>query len=399
MNHEHMSEAHQGHVHYKQIEDQYNIDVYPKRDITIVRGAGAILFDDAGKAYIDCAAGIGVASVGHANAAVAQAVAEQARTLITCPSIFYNDKRAALLEKLVKLAGGRITQAFLCNSGTEAVEGALKFARHATGKTRIVSAMRGYHGRTMGALSATHKKEYREPFQPLPGGFSYVPFNKLDKLEAAIDDDTAAVLLEPVQGEGGIRPGDAEYFQAVRALCDRTGTLLIVDEIQTGFCRTGEVFASRHFELEADVMCVAKAMAGGVPMGAVLASERIGSLRGLHGSTFGGNPLSCAAALATIDYMETHDLAGRARELGTYLLAQMRQRNWPKVREVRGLGLMVGIELKERVQPILVELMERGILALPAGPTVLRLLPPLVIERAELDTVLKALDSLLGGSE
>ena len=396
MSNNQLNETADGHEHYKQLEDQYNVDVYPKRDITIVRGAGAQLFDDSGKAYIDCAAGIGVASVGHANAAVAKAVAGQAQTLITCPGIFYNDKRAALLEKLVTLAGGRITQAFLCNSGTEAVEGALKFARHATGKTRIVSAMRGYHGRTMGALSATHKKEYRDPFQPLPGGFAYAPYNKLDKLEAALDDDTAAVLLEPVQGEGGIRPGDTEYFQAVRALCDRTGTLLIVDEIQTGFCRTGEFFASEHFGLEPDMMCVAKAMAGGVPMGAVLASERIGSLRGLHGSTFGGNPLSCAAALAAIDFMETHNLAGRAKELGDYLLGELRQRSWPKVREVRGLGLMIGIELKERVQPILVKLMERGILALPAGPTVLRLLPPLVIERAELDTVIDALDSILG---
>ena len=380
---------------YQAIETQYSVDIYPKRDVTVVRGKGATLWDDKGNTYIDCAAGIGVASVGHGNEAVAQAIAAQAGELITCPGIFYNNVRAELLKKLVTLAPERLTKAFLCNSGTEAIEGALKFARHTTGKHKIVSAMRGYHGRTMGALSATHKKEYREPFQPLPGGFSFVPFNKLEKLEAAIDDETAAVLLEPVQGEGGIRPGDAEYFAAVRKLCDERGLLLMVDEVQTGFCRTGSFFASEQFGLDPDVMCVAKAMAGGVPMGAVLVSDRIESLRGLHGSTFGGNPLACAAALATIQYMEDHNLALAARESGEYFLSQLNIDSMSKVRDVRAHGLMIGIELKERVQATLLELMERGILALPAGPTVLRLLPPLVIEREQLDIVAGALNELL----
>lgn len=382
--------------HIRDTESRYSLDIYPKRDLTIVRGAGATLWDATGRAYIDCAAGIGVASVGHANPMVAEALAQQARTLITCPGIFYNDVRARLLEKLVGVAPDGIERAFLCNSGTEAVEGALKFARHSTGRTRVISAMRGYHGRTMGALSATHKKEYREPFQPLPEGFSYVPFNNLDKLAAALDDDTAAVVLEPVQGEGGIRPGDTAFFQGVRALCDEQGALLVLDEVQTGFCRTGRMFACEHFDLRPDILCVAKAMAGGVPMGAVLVGERVKPLRGLHGSTFGGNPLACAAALAAIEFMQREDLAGQAARKGQYFIEAFAAVRPARVRDVRHAGLMIGIELKERVQPFLVALMERGVLALPAGPTVLRLLPPLVITEAELDAVVEALALVLG---
>ena len=382
-------------IDYQAIEDQYSLDVYPRRDLTIVRGAGATLWDTEGKAYIDCAAGIGVASVGHANPAVAAAITAQANTLITCPGIFYNDVRARLLEQLVTLAPASLIHAFLCNSGTEAIEGAIKFARHATGKHRIISAMRGYHGRTMGALSATHKKEYREPFQPLPAGFAFVPYNKLDKLADAIDDETAAVLLELVQGEGGIRPADAQYVKAVRELCHSRGVLLIVDEVQTGFCRTGKFFACEHYDLQPDILCVAKAMAGGVPMGAVLTGERIGPLRGLHGSTFGGNPLACAAALATINFMREQQLAVHAARLGELFVKNLDATKLNKVREVRALGLMIGIELKERAQPLIVELMERGILALPAGPTVLRLLPPLVIEEHDLEHVATTLRELL----
>ena len=380
---------------YQALEDQYSLDVYPKRNITLVRGAGAHVWDDKDKRYIDCAAGIGVASVGHANPAVAAAITAQANTLITCPGIFYNDVRAKLLEKLVNLAPASLERAFLCNSGTEAVEGAIKFARHATGKHGIISAMRGYHGRTMGALSATHKKEYREPFQPLPAGFSFVPYNKLDKLEAAINDDTAAVLLEPVQGEGGIRPADTSYMRAVSQLCKDRGVLMMIDEVQTGFCRTGKFFASEHSDLQPDILCVAKAMAGGLPMGAVLTSERIGSLRGLHGSTFGGNPLASAAALATIDFMLSEKLAERATALGKTFAKTLNASSLSKVRDVRIIGLMVGIELKERAQPFIIELMERGILTLPAGPTVLRLLPPLVIDEDDLKHVATTLRELL----
>jgi len=378
---------------YADIEKQYAFEVYPKRDITLVRGEGATVWDDTGKSYIDCTAGVGVASVGHANAQVARAISEQAKTLITCAGIFYNDARARLLERLVTIAPAGLNRAFLCNSGTESMEAAIKFARHASGKSDFVCAMRGFHGRTLGALSATFK--YRDMFEPLLPGFSFVPFNNIDKLRSAVGEATAAVVLEPVQGEGGVRPADPGYMSAVQALCTERDVLLIVDEIQTGLCRTGSMFASEHFDLSPDILCLAKALGGGVPMGAVLTSERITPVVGMHGSTFGGNPLACAAALATIDYMQEHKLGDQAREMGDYFADQFRAKQPARVRELRQIGLMIGIELKEKATPYLMALMEEGVLALSAGPTVIRLLPPLTISRDELDTVISKLLKVL----
>jgi acetylornithine/LysW-gamma-L-lysine aminotransferase len=378
---------------YADIEKQYAFEVYPKRDITLVRGEGARVWDDTGKSYIDCTAGVGVASVGHANPQVARAISEQAETLITCAGIFYNDVRARLLEKLVTISPAGLTRAFLCNSGTESMEAAIKFARHASGKSEFVCAMRGFHGRTMGALSATFK--YRDKFEPLLPGFSFVPFNNIDKLRGAVGDATAAVVLEPVQGEGGVRPADPEYMSAVQALCAERDVLLIVDEIQTGLCRTGPMFASEHFGITPDILCLAKALGGGVPIGAVLTSERIAPVVGMHGSTFGGNPLACAAALATIDYMQECKLADHTREMGNYFADQFRAKQPARVRELRQIGLMIGIELKEKATPYLMALMEEGVLALSAGPTVIRLLPPLTISRDELDTVISKLLKVL----
>ena len=370
---------------YADIEKKFAFELYPKRDITLVRGQGATVWDDTGKSYIDCTAGVGVANVGHANPQVAKAISDQAETLITCAGIFYNDTRARLLEKLVSIAPSGLTRAFLCNSGTESMEAAIKFARHASGKSEFVCAMRGFHGRTMGALSATFK--YRDQFEPLLPGFSFVPFNNIDKLRNTVSDTTAAVVLEPVQGEGGVRPADPEYMSAVQALCTERDVLLIVDEIQTGLCRTGSMFASEYFEITPDILCLAKALGGGVPIGAVLTSDRITPAVGMHGSTFGGNPLACAAALATIDYMQENELADRAREMGNYFAEQFRENQPAKVRELRQIGLMIGIELKEKATPYLMALMEEGVLALSAGPTVIRLLPPLTITREELDSV------------
>ena len=383
-------------MNHQETEQRYGVDVYPKRDVTIVRGEGASLWDDRGREYIDCTAGVGVASVGHANPDVADAIARQAATLVTCPGIFYNDVRAALLEKLVSITPASLGRAFLCNSGAEAIEGALKFARITTGRAGVIAAMRGYHGRTLGALSATFKKEYRDPFAPLVPGFSFVPFNNPDKLDAAVTDDTAALLLEPVQGEGGIRPGDPGFFERAQAICRERGTLLIIDEIQTGFCRTGAMFACEHYRLEPDIMCVAKALAGGVPMGAILVGDRIETPRGLHGSTFGGNPLAAAAAVAAIEFMERERLHEQAAEKGEYFRERFEAAAPERVRELRQIGLMIGIELKERAQPHIAALMEAGVLALPAGPTVLRLLPPLVITREQIDTVVEALHATLG---
>jgi acetylornithine/LysW-gamma-L-lysine aminotransferase len=378
---------------YADIERQYAFEVYPKRDITLVRGEGATVWDDTGKSYIDCTAGVGVASVGHANPQVARAISEQAKTLITCAGIFYNDARARLLKRLVTIAPAGLNRAFLCNSGTESMEAAIKFARHASGKSDFVCAMRGFHGRTLGALSATFK--YRDMFEPLLPGFSFVPFNNIDKLRSAVGDATAAVVLEPVQGEGGVRPADPEYMSAVQALCVERDVLLVIDEIQTGLCRTGSMFASEHYGVTPDILCLAKALGGGVPMGAVLTSGRVTPVVGMHGSTFGGNPLACAAALATIDYMQEHKLDDQAREMGDYFAEQFRAIQPARVRELRQIGLMIGIELKEKATPYLMALMEEGVLALSAGPTVIRLLPPLTISRDEIDSVVSKLLKVL----
>jgi acetylornithine/LysW-gamma-L-lysine aminotransferase len=371
-------------------EDRFNSHLYSKQPLALVRGEGARLWDAGGREYIDCVGGHGVAVVGHANPAVHQAITEQALRLLSCPNGFYNDQRAALLAQLVRIAPSGLERAFLCNSGTEAVEAAFKFARIATGRSKIVATMRGFHGRTMGALSATWRKEYRQPFEPLVPGFEFVPYNRLERMEKAVDNETAAVILEVVQGEGGVIPGDVEYLRGVQELCREHGALFIVDEVQTGFGRTGRMFASQIHELRPDLMCLAKGIAGGLPMGAVLLGPRVGDLpRKAHGTTFGGNPLCCAAALATIQYIETNGLAQRAARMGARFVDGLQEIRSPLVRDVRGVGLMVGVELKGRCAPYLAALAERGVLALSAGANVIRFLPPLVISEADIDTVLR----------
>ena len=381
---------------YRDTERQYALEVFPKRDVTLVGGRGAEVWDDGGRRYIDCVAGIGVASVGHANPAVAEALAAQARTLVACPGIFYNDARARLLQKLASIAPPGLSRGFFCNSGAETIEAAIKFARLTTGRPGVISAMRGFHGRTLGALSATHKKQYREAFEPLVPGFSFVPFNNADRLRAAVGEDTAAVVIEPVQGEGGIRPATPEFLQAAREICDETGALLVFDEIQTGFCRTGRMFACEHHGVVPDILCLAKAIAGGVPMGAVMANDRIQLPPGKHGTTFGGNPLVCAAALAAIRFMEEERLAERAERLGERFRERCAPRLSPRVRELRQIGLMIGIDLRERCRPYIDALAEAGVLTLPAGPTVIRLLPPLVITGDQVDEVVEAVVGVLG---
>lgn len=377
--------------------------MYPWRGITLVRGEGAEVEDDQGRRFIDCVGGIGAANVGHANPEVARAVAEQARTLTACPGIFHNDQRARLMDKLVSLAPGALTRVFLCNSGAEAVEAALKLARLATGRVRVVAAVRGFHGRTMGALSATFSKKYREPFAPLVPGASFVPFGDAAKLRAALraEADTdgggvAAVLLEPVQGEGGVRPAGEGYLWAVREACDEAGALMVLDEVQTGFCRTGRMFACEHYGATPDMLCLAKAVGAGVPLGAVLASDKVPHAVSLHGTTSAGSPLACAAALAAIRFMEDRDLASRARELGAFFRERFATDPLPaRVRAVRQIGLMIGVELRERCRPYVDALARRGVLALPAGPTVIRLLPPLVITEEQLAQVADALTATL----
>ncbi len=377
-------------------EAKFTSGAYGKRDVAIVRGEGATVWDENGRSLIDCVAGIGVANVGHCHPTVVNAITQQAQTLITAPEMVYNDQRAQLLTRLANLLPGDLNRLFLCNSGTEAVEGAIKFARLSTGRTEVIATMRGFHGRSLGSLSATFNKKYREPFMPLVPGFSHVPYGNIEKMEAAVTENTAAIILEVVQGEGGVRVGDPAYLQAVRQLCDDNGVMLIVDEVQTGYGRTGTMFACEYAGIEPDLICLGKAIAGGVPMGAIGISDKVQNITpGVHGSTFGGNALACAAALAVLDVYEEEQLAACSAELGAYFQERLQEINSPLIREVRGLGLMIGVELKIRAMDVVRDLMDRGVLSLTAGPTVLRLLPPLVISKEEIDMVVDAITAVL----
>jgi len=376
------------------VERAHASGFYALRDVALVSGSGARLRDAAGREYVDCSAGHGVAAVGHAHPRVAAAIAAQAARLATCPGSFPNDRRAELLGRLARLVPAGLERFFLCNSGTEAIEAALKIARLATGRSGVVATMRGFHGRTMGALSATWDKAYREPFLPLVPGFAHVPYDRLEAAREAVTEETACVLVEPVQGEGGVHPPSEGYLAGLRALCDERGALLVLDEVQTGFGRTGRMFACEESGVVPDLLCLGKAIGGGVPMGAVAIGPRAGTLSvGAHGSTFGGNPLACAAACAVLDVLRDERLVERSAELGDWLLDRLASLDSPLVRGVRGRGLMVGVELKTRATPVLQGMAARGVIALPAGANVVRLLPPLVIERADLE---RAVDALAG---
>jgi len=379
------------------LENQFTSGVYAKRPIVMVRGQGARLWDENGREFIDCVGGIGVASLGHCHPAVVAAIREQAGRLITAPELFYSDVRARLLAKLNEITPPSICRFFLCNSGTEAVEGAMKFARLSTGRTDFIAFQRGFHGRSMGALTATHKKDYRDPFLPLLAGMTHVAPNDLDAFRAAVTDRTAAVLIEPVQGEGGVRPMDPDFVRAMAGVCRERGVLIIDDEIQCGMGRTGRWFACEHYGFEPDLLCMAKALGGGIPIGAIGISSAVKDLPShVHGSTFGGNALSAAAALATIETMQSEGLVPLAGEKGSYLLKKFQAIASPKIREVRGMGLMIGVELKEKVQRALHLLQEEhGVCALLAGPTVLRFLPPFVISYEDLDRVAEATRAVL----
>jgi len=378
-----------------EVETKHSAGTYAKQPLVIVRGQGASLFDADGVEYLDCTSGHGVANLGHGNPIIAEAIYKQASALITLFESFPNDKRAELMQKLTSLIDG-LDRVFLCNSGTEAVEASLKFARISTGRKNIVAAMRAFHGRTYGSLSATFNKKYREGFEPLVPGFSHVPYNNVEALDKVVDEETAAVILEVVQGEGGVYPATDEYIQAARRICNERGALLIVDEIQTGFGRTGAMFAIQYYGVTPDMLTCAKSLAGGVPMGAVLIGNKVQNLTpGVHATTFGGNPLACAAAVAALGVIEEEDLARQALVKGAYLRDRLREIESPSIREVRGMGLMVGIELKEKVAPYIKDLQEKKILALNAGMTVIRLLPPLVITYEQIDHLINALTEVL----
>ena len=379
----------------KELEEKYDLGTYPKRDLVLVRGKNAIVWDEKGREYIDCASGIGVAAVGHCNDKVVAAINEQSRKLITAYGMFYNDVRARCEERLMQVVPQNLKKVFLCNSGAESVEAALKIARATSGKKKIISFMKGFHGKTLGSLSATWDKKYRDLFAPLIPDIIQVPAGNFEKLAENVDDNTAAIILELIQGEGGVRLMDREYIQKVRELCNQKDVLLIIDEVQTGFGRTGHMFASQLYNVEPDIMCTAKAIAGGVPMGATFVREGLELPKKSHTSTFGGNALACAACLATIDFIENNNLCKNAEELGNYFREQITDLNLNKVREVRGYGLMNAIELKEKAGPCIQQFQDRGIIILLAGATVLRFLPPLVITKEQIDTVIKTIKEVL----
>lgn len=371
-------------------------------DAVFVRGEGCWLIDSNGRRYLDLSSAQGVAMLGHCHPRVSDAVARQARTLMLCPSYLYNDVRAEFARALTDVLPAHLPHVFLANSGAEAVDGALKFARLATGRRTFVAATKGFHGRTMGALSVTWEPKYRERFLPLLDTV-HVPFNDADALEAAVDDNTAAVILEVVQGESGVNVGTVEFLHRAQRCCRARGALLIVDEIQTGFGRTGRWFGFEHAGLEPDIVCMAKGLGGGFPVGAFAYTKMVRDAlyQGAHGSTFGGSPLACAAGLAALEVYKDEDLIARSARLGAGMLDQLRRalQDVPVVREVRGLGLMLAVELRQKVAPVLKSLMlDRGVIALPAGPTVLRLLPPLIISEDEMAQGVEAIAGVLRGA-
>ncbi len=391
-------------VNLNELEDLHSSGAYLKRDLQIVRGEGARLYDDQGRSYIDLVGGQGSANLGHCHPAIVAAITRQAQELITCPELFHNPVRARYQAELCRVSG--FPRVFLCNSGAEANEGALKIARLKSGRKGVIAAMRGFHGRSMGALSVTWEKTYREPFLPLIEGVVHVPYNNIDKLREALNENIGAIILEVVQGEGGVHPAQAGYLAAVQELCSTNGTLLIIDEVQTGWGRTGSLFAHWQDDIQPDIVTTAKSMAGGIPMGAILLGERIGALDpATHGSTFGGNPLACAAGLAVLEILNRKDakdaetLVERARRLGEEVRAHLTAHVPDKAaREVRGRGFMFGIELRGKVAPVLKLLQERGVVALPAGPSVLRLLPPLVISDDDLWQAIDIIEETLNNA-
>jgi len=366
-------------------------------DVVFVRGEGANLWDADGRRYLDGMAGIAVASVGHGNERLADAIAAQARKLIVCPQNLGNDTRTAFVDRLFRHMPAPLARVFLANSGAEVNEAALKWARVATGRSRVVAAKRGFAGRTLGVLAMTWEPKYREPFEPLALPVDFVRYDDIGELEAAVGDDTAMIWLEPVQGEGGVHAASAAYLRRARELADERGALLGFDEIQCGVGRTGRFLASEHAGVVPDLLVLAKGLAGGVPIGALVMTEAVAAAMpaGGHGTTFGGNPLAAAAGLAVLEEIEARDLLGHASRMGARFKAGIEGLASPRVREVRGLGLMIGIELKEKAAPVIAALREQGLLLINAGASVIRFVPPLVISEAEIDEAVELFGRVL----
>src|SRR5208283_4800784 len=385
------------------IETRFMANVFSKKPVVLVKGKGAQVWDINGKEYVDCSTSYGVALLGHCHPKVVSAVQAQAEQLITCHGSYYNDKRAEFVQKLVKITPKGLDKVFMSNSGAESVECAIKVARKFTGKPEVIALMGAFHGKTMGALSATWDKKYRDPFLPLVPEIKHVAPDNPDKIREAITEKTAAVLMEPIRGEGGVRVPPDGYLQAVREICDKRNVLFILDEVQTSFGRTGKLFGCQNWDVTPDVMCLAKPFAGGLPIGITVAKENVMSALkiGEHSTTFSGSPLVCAAGCAAIEALVEENLTKRAQEMGGYFKAELEKLHTKHriVKEVRGLGLMLGMELRFDVLNVIMKAAAKGVLILDAGRTVVRMLPPLVIQKDQIDRVVTVLDEVLGEEE
>jgi len=384
-------------------EDQYMGNLYQRFPVTIEKGVKAHVWDVDGKEYIDCMGGYGVALVGHQNQRVNNAIKEQIDKIITVHSSLYNKTREEFLKTLIGLTPKGLTQVHLNNSGAEAIEAAMKFARKFTGKKGMVAMKGSYHGKSFGALSLTFNPKYRKAFAPLVEKVSFASYGDIESLRSVIDDDTAFVILEPIQGESGIIVAPDGFLQEVRKLCDEKGILLIFDEIQAGLGRTGRLWACDHWNTVPDILCLAKGIAGGVPMGAtVVRPDILSSMgKGEHSSTFGGNPISCAAGTAALKALTEDGLIENSEKMGNMFregLEKLKEKH-NIIREIRGKGLMIGIEMKFEVRDILMGLIKEGVLMLYSGRNILRILPPLVISEEDVTKVLHALDSVLSEEE
>lgn len=369
---------------------QYVMQTYTRQPMALDHGSGSVVFDTTGKEYVDCVAGIAVNNVGHCHPYVVKAIQQQAERLIHVSNLYYTEVQANLAEQLVSLSG--MSRVFFCNSGTEAIEAAIKLARITTKKTGFIAADHSFHGRTMGALSVTHKEMYRSPFEPLVKDVTFLPYNNAEVIVDVITKDTAAVILEPIQGEGGINVPSENYLKEVREICDDTDTLLIFDEVQTGFGRTGKWFCKEHFGVKPDIMTMAKALGGGFPMGAIVARDDITFGKSEHASTFGGSPLACAASLGAIKAIREEKLVERSKEMGKYFMKRLETLTRDDVVEVRGKGLMIGVELNTKCADIVDYARENGVLLNCTSDSVIRIAPPLVITKEQVDTVVDVIE-------
>ena len=377
-------------------EAELDSGVYPKRDVEIVKGVGSRLWDLNNNEYIDMGASYGVCNVGHCNPHVIDAIKSQVENLFYISSTYPNPVRRELLAKLISISPKGMARVFLSNSGTEGIEAALKFAILHSQRNKIIAALRSYHGRTLGSLSATWNPKYREPFKNQLMPVEFVKYDDSESMKNAVNKDTAAVLLEPIQGEGGVYVPSKDYLKTVRDICTDLGSILIIDEVQTGLGRTGRMFCIEHSDITPDILVIGKSLGGGLPIAATVLHEKLGAMpKVMHGSTFGGNPLCCAAANATIDFILDNNLPVRSEELGNYFKSRLTDLPSSVIREVRGMGLMLAIELKTKNTPYLTKLLELGIAPLPGGNTVIRFLPPLVISKDEIDRTVTILEEIL----